>query len=114
MHRGYMNKCYHQKCDQYNKDQIKEENFEFLSGITQSIMLSVIEMAMEKDESACITKTVQYIIKKATSNNINNADETSKPTKKPTVILLIIRQDLQKYAKKIWHLLCHFSISRSL
>ena len=85
MHRGYMNKCYHKKCDQYNKDQIKEENFEFLSGITQSIMLSVIEMAMEKDESTCITKTVQYIIKKATSNNINNADKTTKPTKKPTV-----------------------------
>ena len=74
-----MTECYHKYCDQYNKDVIKEENFDFLAAISQSLMLSVIEMSMEKEESTCISKTVQHIIKKATSN----LDYDIKTTKKP-------------------------------
>ena len=76
-----MTECYHKYCDQYNKDVIKEENFEFLAAISQSLMLSVIEMSMEKEESTCISKTVQHIIKKATSN----LDFDIKTTKKPPI-----------------------------
>ena len=78
-----MTKCYHQKCDQYNKDVIKPKNFEFLAAISQSIMLSVIEMAMEKEESTCIPKTVQHIIQKATSTMVYEKTSTLPTTKPP-------------------------------
>ena len=78
-----MTKCYHQKCDQYNKDVIKPQNFEFLAAISQSIMLSVIEMAMEKEESTCIPKTVQHIIQKATSTMVYEKTSTLPTTKPP-------------------------------
>ena len=78
-----MTKCYHQKCDHYNQDVIKPKNFEFLAAISQSIMLSVIEMAMEKEESTCIPKTVQHIIQKATSTMVYEKTSTLPTTKPP-------------------------------
>merc|ERR1712029_654804 len=65
-YRGYMRECYHSECDKWDQKVATPERWQFMSMITQSLVLSIVEMSMEGHESKCLKNTVQHLIEKAT------------------------------------------------
>ena len=66
-----MRKCYHRDCDHWNQNIATTERYKFMTAIAQSLIFSVAEMAMEGHENNCIKKTVQHIIKKASTSEVD-------------------------------------------
>ena len=62
-----MRECYHSECDKWDQKVATPERWQFMSMITQSLVLSIVEMSMEGHESKCLKNTVQHLIEKATS-----------------------------------------------
>ena len=48
-----------------------------MTTITQSLVLSIVEMSMEGHESKCLKNTVQHLIEKATSTAASPKVETT-------------------------------------
>ena len=46
-HRGYMKKCYHSDCDQWNQSIATDEKYKFMTATAQSLVFSIAEMTME-------------------------------------------------------------------
>ena len=43
--RGYMRNCYHKLCDNFNRENVKNINYNFLTTITEAVILTVIELS---------------------------------------------------------------------
>ena len=43
--RGYMKYCYHKSCDNYNRENVTNMNYKFLTTITEAVALTVMELS---------------------------------------------------------------------
>ena len=43
--RGYMRNCYHKQCDNFNRENVKNISYNFLTAITEAVILTVIELS---------------------------------------------------------------------
>lgn len=53
--RGYMEQCFHRKCDNVASLREPENSLEFLSEITQALVLSIFELTMPKGSTCSIS-----------------------------------------------------------
>jgi len=72
-----MRECYHSECDKWDQKVATKERWQFMTTITQSLVLSIVEMSMEGHESKCLKNTVQHLIEKATSTAASPKVETT-------------------------------------
>ena len=75
-----MKECYHSECDKWSQDVATEERWQFMTSITQSLVLSIVEMSMEGHESSCLKNTVQHLIEKASLTQKSTTMSTTTTT----------------------------------